>query len=277
MRRLFILLLVLLLPLVTVPPPARAADTRATPGLPAHRVADPNAPPVTAKNLIAADRFWPYHVVLVHSWTPPGRTQPLRAGTRGVLIRVEPSGTARIDFGRDGLFAVPVGQTDLVAQAERVRRGQLLKTAPNFALAIGPRLLDPATKPLRPVEFAQTAQRRGFLAVFADPSGEGFPALAKSLAPLRAPDGVLTIFLPSTNQSDESVAEQLRSLEWSVPFVMGNSSEAYTRTLLPDGVTLPAALLQTSEGRLLYQGRWSPDGMPELSAALEKAFSGPPR
>ncbi len=228
--------------------------------------ADPAAPAVTPKNLFASERFWPYHVALVHAWKPDERAQPLRAGTSGVLIRVEPGGMARIDFGRDGLYAVPVGETDLVAQAERVRRGDLHKTAPNLALAIGPRLLDPAVVPFKPVDFAQTSQRRGFLAVFADPGAEGFPALAKSLAPLRERDGVLTILFPQSSRSDAQVAEQLRALDWTVPFVMGHMSESLTRSLLPDGPPLPAVALQTSEGRLLVLSPWSPDAIPALNA-----------
>ena len=62
----------------------------------------------------------------------------------GVLIRVEASGLARIDFGRDGLYEVPVGATDLVERANRIRTGELRKMAPNFVLAIGPRLVDSA-------------------------------------------------------------------------------------------------------------------------------------
>ena len=271
MRRLTCLLL--LLCVVTAPLRGEAADANTTPGLPAHRVSDPAAPPVTVNNLLASDRFWPYQVSLVRSWQPPGRTQPLRAGARGVLIRVETSGLARIDFGRDGLHAIPVSETDLVAQAERVRIGELQKTAPNFALALGPRLLDPAATPVRPVDFARTSQQRGFLAVFADPNAEGFAALAKTLAPLRERDGVLTILLPQSTRSDAQIAEQLRSLDWTVPFVIGHMSEAYTRSLLAEGIPLPAVALQTNEGRLLYQSRWSPDGMPALDAAIEAAFS----
>jgi hypothetical protein len=81
---------------------------------------------------------------------------------------------------------------------------------------------------VRPVGFARTSQQRGFLAVFADPNAEGFAALAKTLAPLRERDGVLTILLPQSARPDAQIAEQLRSLDWTVPFVMGHMSEAYT-------------------------------------------------
>ena len=267
--------LLVLLCLATASPPAAAAEPAPSPSLPAHRAADPAAPPVTAKNLLASERFWPYHVALTRAWQPPGAPKALPAATRGVLIRVEREGLARVDFGRDGLYAVPVDATDLVAQAERVRRGELLKTAPNFALAIGPRLLEPgATRP-QPVSLADTMQKRGFLAVFADPGAEGFPALAKSLAPLSGPSDVATILFPQSERSDAEIAEQLRSQGWGVPFVMGRLSEAYTKTLLPEGTPLPAVTLQSSEGRLLYAARWSEEGLPALKQALAESFSEP--
>ena len=71
--------LLLLLCLVSIPLRGEASEAGTTAGLPPHRVADPAAPPVTAENLLASDRFWPYHVSLVRPWKPPGRTQPLRA------------------------------------------------------------------------------------------------------------------------------------------------------------------------------------------------------
>ena len=89
---------------------------------------------VTEQNLLASERYWPYHVALTKPF------QALRPGTTGVLIRVESSSVARIDFGRDGLFEVPVAATDLVARANRVQRGELAKRAPNFVFALGPRL-----------------------------------------------------------------------------------------------------------------------------------------
>ena len=84
---------------------------------------------------------------------------------------------ARIDFGRDGLYDVPAARTDLVASANRIRLGDLEKTAPNFVLAIGPRLLDSAADSLRPLSFRAAAAEHAYLCVFADPeSGVEVPA-----------------------------------------------------------------------------------------------------
>jgi hypothetical protein len=269
--------LLVLLCVVSAPLRAEAADHGTTPGLPAHHAADPAAAVVTARNLLSSDRFWPYQVSLVAPWTPPERTRALPAGTRGVLIRVEAADLARIDFGRDGLHAVPVEKTDLLALANRVRTGELAKTAPNLALAIGPRLLDPGAPSARPFDFVRAIGQRGFLAVFADPSSEGFAEMARALAPFREREGVLTVLFPQSRRSDAQVAEQLRALDWPVPFLMDHMSEPFAGSLLPDETTPPAVMLQTSEGRVLYGSRWSPEAIPALRAALEASFSEPPR
>ena len=138
-----------------------------------HPVADPDAPAVTQQNLMASERFWPYHVELVRSWTPEAGEKPLAAGRRGVLIRVDSAELARIDFGRHGQHAVPIGATDLLANANRIRLGELRKLGPNFALAIGPRV------------FSMKEQRRAISTVFSSASGRSAKSAAISLRLLR--------------------------------------------------------------------------------------------
>lgn len=244
----------LLIALAVLPAALRAADGGAA------------APAVTEQNLLASERYWPYHV---------GLTKPLHAlkpGTTGVLIRVEASGAARIDFGRDGLFEVPVASTDLVERANRVRRGELAKRAPNFVFAVGPRLVDTAATPPRQYSFERAGEQRSFLTVFADPGAEGFAELAAALAPLAKRDGLLTILLPQGEHPDPEVYEKLRTLEWNVPFVYSHLTGPYTRSLLPAEAARPALMLQTPEGRVLFQSEWKAGVVPELSAALDAAL-----
>ena len=189
-----------------------------------------------------------------------------------MLIRVETSGAARIDFGRDGQHEVPVRATDLLATANRIRLGELAKLAPNFALAIGPRLVSSATTPPRLFGLDEAAVQRGFLCVFADSNAKEFPELARSLAPLAGRQGVLTILFPQGAQPDSRIAERLRSLAWPVPFVLDHVSEAYTHTLLSEKTALPAVALVTSEGRLLLESSWKADLATELTAALDAGF-----
>lgn len=235
---------------------------------PEHRAAEPEAEPVTEENLLASERFWPYHVELTKPWQGAGRKQPLPAGTMGVLIRIEASGLARIDFGRDGLSEVQVGMTDLLERANRIRTGGLRKMAPNFVLAIGPRLVDSAGDSLRPYLVGAVFEQRGFLTVFADPDAEGFGALAKELAPLSKRKGVLTILVPVGEHPDAQLRERLRSVGWTVPFVYDHLADSYVRSLLPEKTPQPAIMLQTNEGRVLFQSGWNADVVPKLSAAI---------
>jgi hypothetical protein len=239
--------------------------------LPDHRAADPSAPSVTTASLLASERFWPYHVALVARWKPPGAPSSLPAGTRGVLIRVEPE-RARIDFGRHGLFEVPVEATDLVDQANRVRLGEQRKFLPNFVEAIGPRLVSSEADPMREQSIAETYAHEGFLCVFADPDAPGFAELAKALAPLRGHPEVMTILFPQGRPSDASVHGKLRSLGWEVPFVLQHLSEPYTVTLVGEKPGQPVVSLQTREGRLVFQQAWSEKTSKALETAMAREF-----
>jgi hypothetical protein len=268
-RPLLLVVLALVLPgSLRAQPPDRATAG----SLPEYHAEDAGAPVVTERNLLASERFWPYQVALTRPCTPVDRSEALPGGLLGVLIRVEASGSVRIDFGRDGNYEVPLGATDLVARANQIRRGELPKLAPNFVLAIGPRLIDSSAVALRPFGLRAAAEQRGFLAVFADPAATDFADLANSLAPLREREGVLTVLFPQGEHRDARVGEQLRALHWPVPFVYDHLAEAYTRTLLPQTTPVPTLLLQTSEGRVVFQGKWKPSAMAQLSSALEAAF-----
>jgi hypothetical protein len=235
---------------------------------------EPAAPPaegVTASNLLESERFWPYRVALTAPW--PEQASPEEAlppGLTGVLIRVEASGRPRIDFGKWGKHEVPVERTDLLARANRVRTGEEKKAAPNFVHAIGSRMLDSASDAPRPLPLEEAAKPRAFLCVFADPFDPGFEALARALAPLREREGVMTILFPQGEHADDSVRERLRALAWTVPYLFDFLSEPYTRTLLVEGASYPYVMLHTSEGRVLAQGRWSPEVEAELASALDR-------
>ena len=240
--------------------------------LPEYRGEEEAAAAVSEQNLLASDRFWPYQVALTSAVPAKAGSPPLEAGAVGVLIRVEASGDARIDFGRDGLLTVPVAKTDLVDRADRVRRGELEKIAPNLLLAIGPRLVDSAADTLRPLPFPEVLAERGVLGVFADPNSKELATLATELAPLHERDGVFTILFPLGAHPDAEVREKLRALKWTVPFVYDHLAEAYTKSLTDEAATLPVLLLQTRDGRVLFQSSGKTGVMPELRAAIYAAF-----
>lgn len=241
--------------------------------LPGYDPSSPTAPVVSEANLLASERFWPYQVGLVKPWQPPGRPQPLPVGATGVLIRVEDGGRlARVDFGRDGLYELPVAATDLVERANRVRRGELDKMAPNYVLAIGPRLVDTAADPPRTFPFADVNEYRVFLGVFADPRAADFETLAKALAPFQERAGLLTILFPQGERPDPETWERLRAIGWPVPFVQDHLSDPYTRTLLAEGADGPALQLVSAEGRVLFAGAAKPEVAPALREALDRAL-----
>jgi hypothetical protein len=229
--------------------------------------ADPDAAAVTEANLLASERFWPYRVSLTEPLLD-GEHVRLPAGMTGVLIRVESSGLPRIDFGRGGKLEVPVGRTDLLARANQIRTGVAAKAEPNFVHAIKTRMLDSASDTPRRLPPQAAEDRHAFLCVFADPAAAGFDELARALAPLRERGDVLTILFPQGRHPDASVHGRLRSLDWTVPFLFDGLSEPYTRTLVPDGTPMPWVMYQTSEGRVLLQGAWTPELASELQAAV---------
>jgi hypothetical protein len=191
---------------------------------------------VTNANLLEQEQWWPYRVRMRESWQAPGRDEPLPANLTGVLIRVEPSGRPRIDFGKIGKYEIPPEKTDIADRSNEIRLGKAQKEAPNFIYAIRSRMLDPTGDAVKPLD-AETVTQRGFLCVYADPDLPGFDAMA-------------------------------RALEWKVPFLYDVLSEPYTRTLLPDGTPFPYVVLQTAEGRVLMQGAWSPELVAKLDAEL---------
>lgn len=266
------LLAIVLLVAVSVAPRSRAESVLDSGDLPEYRVEDPDAAIVTEANLLASERFWPYQVGLTRVVRPEGRAEPLALGTTGVLIRVGEDAVARVDFGRDGLYELPAAATDVVERANRIRRGELEKMAPNHVLAMGTRLVDASADPPRGHSFRTVVERRGFVSVFADPAAPGFAELAKALAPLRERSDVLVMLYPQGGHEDSAVYERLRALDWRVPFVHAHLTAPYTRTQLPDELHPPAVLVQTPEGRLLFQRTWGPGIAEELLAAVDAAF-----
>lgn len=253
-------------------PPLRADGLRSAP---AFSAADLAAPVVTAERLLASERFWPYRVELVGAWDAPDGTR-LRIGARGVLVRVEEDGRARIDFGRDGVHEVPTGVTDLVARAERVRRGELEKILPNFVHAIGPRLVDPQASPPGPLPLTTALAQRGFVSVFAAPDDPRLAELGRALAPL-GEIGVMTVFFPQGRHPDGRVLARLDALGWKVPFVRDHLSEGYTHAQLAAGTPLPAVMVHSPDGRKLFASAWTPDVAARARQAASAAFGEPTR
>ena len=83
-------------------------------------------------------------------------------------------------------------------------------------------------------------------------------------------------YLVTLNPADAQVRERLRSLDWKAAFVFDHLAEAYTASLIDEKTPRPALMLQTTEGRVLFQSSWKTGVMPELTAALDRAFGHEP-
>ena len=233
---------------------------------------------ITDANVYEHERHWPNIVALTKEWRPPGEPNAenvLQAGIRGALIRVdllpvdrgdsrseagaapETRAHARIDFGRHGPHEVPIDHTDLVERASEVRRGLRHKTAPNFVLQVGTRLVDSSHEALRPVSSNALAEASMFLCVFANPEEADFEPLVRELADLEEIEGLRTIFFPQALDRSQLafVKEKLQALSWTVPFAYPHLSEGYTRSLIGAGAETPFALLVTPNGRVLYRSK----------------------
>ena len=235
--------------------------------LPPHDAADRAAPEVTSANLLASERFWPYLVGLTRDLKEGEATLP--AGSTGVLVRVDADGRARIDFGRDGIHSIAIGATDLVERANRVRMGELEKLAPNFVLAIGPRLLDPSGAELRALGFEQAVTKKYFVCIFADPTKTSFDRLAKRASQIEG-EAVGIVLFPLGTHGDTAVVEALQKRRWPVPFVYDHLSESYARSLV-DGESWPAVLLQTAEGRVLVGPGAPSELLPRIEAEIRSS------
>lgn len=240
--------------------------------LPHYDPRDPDAPPVTEQNLLEHDSLWPFWVDLTREWQPPGRDWPLPRGRTAVLLRVEPGGVARLDFGRFGTYPVPVSVTDLVERANQVARGERHKQEPNLLRLIGSQAIDPGEVEAVAFDFEVMARSRAFLDVFADPMSESFAGLAAALATLSERPGLRLVLFPQGHTGTGDVTRRLRALGWKGVFVFPHTSGGFTRSLLAEGTPQPALLLQSPEGRVAFEASWSGDDPQGFSARLAAAL-----
>lgn len=238
-------------------------------------VADPSAPLVTLARALDSERFWPERVALTRDWTAPSGAR-LAAGSSGVLIRVEPGGSARVDYGRDGLFTLPLALTDFLARANALRSGAATKLAPNLSLALGPRLVDATGEAPRVLAFSESAATAAYLAVFSASDARELAAIASALAPrLRGLSQLRLALFPMERRSDAEVHARLHALGWPGAFVMDHLAEPYARTLVDGELPTPRMMLFSAEGRALWAGGLSEEIPSALEAALDEIRGNP--
>jgi hypothetical protein len=233
-------------------------------------VHDEAATPVTYENLYWREAYWPYHVEMTEPWKPEGFEGERLGWGIGVLVRVEPEGDLRVDFGRFGKYRVPARVTNVVEEANRIRLGERPKDQPNFVLAAINKLVDPTTDPVRYLKPRDVRDVRAYLLVAADPASEGFAAIAAALADMGDRSDVVPVLLPQGRHRDDDVLARCKAVGWTHPFAHSRYAEAFERSILGEDASLPSVMLQTPEGRVLYTSRWSDGTADAVAQAIEE-------
>ena len=226
---------------------------------------------ITVENLLQLEEFWPYQVKLIVPWRPDEGPM-LGAPKPGVLVRIEESGLARIDFAAGGVHQVPLENTNVLEQANAIREGAKLKAGANLIVATGPRLIDGSAVAPTIVDLMAINEATSFLCVFADPMAESFSGLAASLRSLEGKHGLRTILFPLGSHVDADVLTVLQQVEWPIAFVMDGFSELYARSLR-SSATDPSVIFTSREGRLFFEDQWSGETAKALASVILRRFT----
>jgi len=233
-------------------------------------VGDAAASPVTYENLYWREAYWPYHVEMTAPWTPEGFEGERLGWGIGVLVRVEPEGDLRVDFGPFGKYRVPARVTDVVEQANRIRTGERPKDEPNFVLAAINKLVDTTSDPVRYLKPKDVRDVRAYLLVAADPFSEDFAVIAAALADMGDRSDVVPVLLPQGRHGDDDVLARCKEAGWTHPFAHSRYAEAFKRSILGEEASLPSVMLQTPEGRVLHASGWSEGTADALAKTIEE-------
>ena len=229
--------------------------------------ADPSPRVITSENLFQNERYWPYHVILEEAWKPrgfQGESFAWEQGTVGVLVRVEPGGLLRVDFGRFGVHEVPISATTVLERANQIQRGERSKAAPNFVVAVIRRCLSLEGSPPQYWTAASVAEVDRFVLVAGEPGSESLRRRLKKLTPLAEDKGTAFVLLPhGSHRMDPAVIEKARSDGWPGCVVHSRFSDAYRHSIFGEDAERTAAIIQTPEGRILERV----DGAPARSKA----------
>lgn len=231
---------------------------------------DAAATPVTYENLYWREAYWPYHVEMTAPWKPEGFEGERLGWGIGVLVRVEPEGDLRVDFGQFGKYRVPARVTDVVEEANRIRLGERPKDEPNFVLAAINKLVNTTSDPVRYLKPQDIREVRAYLVVAADPASEDFPEIATALADMDDRPDVMPVLLPQGRHRDDDVLARCKEAGWTHPFAYSRYAEAFKRSIFDEEASLPSVMLQSPEGRVLYTSRWFEGTADAIAKAIDE-------
>lgn len=234
-------------------------------------IADPSAHEINDSNFLESERFWPFHIQFTGDQTDGGSQKMPPVGAMGVLLFFGEDGhSLTADFGRDGIFKLPVGATDLIEGANHNRLVPHAKKAPNLVLRYGNKLVDAQSPTLIPFRYPVGKRFDAWIIFIADPLSLEFAQMAEAFKHVSPNQGaIMPIFVPIGSMEDKQVLELLQTLEWSGPFVYKYLASAYLPGLSLSGITPPAVIVSSPEGRLIYAGNWSPETVPAIEEKLQ--------
>jgi len=232
---------------------------------PAH--GDPALEPVSYENLYERELYWPPNVLMTDIWKPEGFEGDRIYGS-GTLIRVEPSGELWLRFPqRFGTRRVPARVTNVIDEANRIRRGEVRKALPNFVMMAANKLVLPGNRgSVNPFGVKGVEQ---YLLVSADPMSEAFAEIASALEPIVARGDVLVVLFPQGAHDNDDVLARCEEVGWASPFLYSLYVRGFTAAYFGDDMEPPSLILQTPNGRRIHQTGWREDALAGLTEAVE--------
>jgi hypothetical protein len=208
-----------------------------------------DTPVITLGNIADFDFYWPYHVAL--SQDSSGRSKAyLPQGLRGVFLSFSRDGkSVYIDFGRDGIHSVPLDNTDFIERTQQIREHHDLKTFPNLVTHFVGRLAFSDNGIPKAYQYDHDQPYERWMLIVADVESNAFAHAVSVISELPANDQVMICIFPQGELSDHGVAEVLGQFSCKSPFIVKTMRDAYSRTLLTDGLRAPVALVCTPNGK----------------------------
>lgn len=100
---------------------------------------------MSSDELAKRSECWPERIATRVALTGETHGNTLRAGTEGMLVRIDPEGTALVDFGHNGIFSLSVSDTDVVERAERLSIKRTAESQGLFTFRYTKSFYDPET------------------------------------------------------------------------------------------------------------------------------------
>lgn len=205
--------------------------------------------------------LWPLKVHATRDIEVPDGRVPAR--TRGTLVRIEPDGTARVDFGRSGIQNVPVTKTDILAQAHAIRDGDQDPDRPNFVMLMGTRLGRTDLEYIQAYPYDQFTSHDLFLILYLEGLMEFDEELAESfrkVVSLSQEHGVLPFVHTTVPTKGLLLAHLLQvKLETPIPYVVGHLQEPMARVMGHNPHNMPMAVLVNEYGKVLAKAHFPDD------------------